>query len=211
MEPKKVFSRATGIYSVNTSGALQYGRPATSHYGDALLWGGTSGSNKAVKTFGKLDGDAPTAYLHPFLSTASKNITFVDGQLMKGYVFVADDTPLLKAYPFSTANSPAIGVTAQTAYFSLQTKFEISRIDLVFGEPLASGDSISVGVFKDEDTVVKSFGTASYAVDGAIRRKSLDASIYCEDQLSLLLTYTAGSVKVKAIEVYGEPMEPKTE
>ena len=208
-EPVKVFNRSTGIYSLNnTSAALNYGRNATSHYGNALLWGGSSGSNKTIKTFGKLDGDAPNAYLHPFLSTASKNITLVDGQLLKGYVFVGDDTPLLKAYPFSTANAPATGVTAQTAYFNLPGKTSIKRIDVVFGEPLASGDSVSIGVFKDEDTAVTSFGSATFSADGAIRRKPLFKQVVAEDQLSLLITYTAGAVKIKALEIYAEPETP---
>lgn len=202
-EPKKIFAIPTGIYSVNTSSALQYGRAAASHFANAVLWGGSSGSNKAIKTFGKLDISAPNAYLHPFLSTASKNITFVDGQLAKGYVLVGDDTPQLKAYPFSTANNPQAGNTAQTVYFSLPSKVAITRIDLVFGEPLVSGDAISAGIFTDEDTAVIPFGSVTFTADGARYRKTLIKSATCEDQLSVLLTFTSGSVKLKAVEVYG--------
>lgn len=206
-EPRKVFSHPTGVYTVLTQTALKYGRNACSHYGDALMWGGTSGSNYAVKTFGKLQSDLPTAYLHPFLSTASQNITYVNGQIAKGYVVVGDDGPNLKAYPFSSSGTPNTGVTAQTVYIPLETKTAIERIDLVFGEPLASGDSVSVSVYTDQDTSPISFGPSpSYANDGAIRRKPTYGSATCEDQVSILLTFTAGAVKIKSVCVYGTPM-----
>lgn len=207
---RKIETRSPGLYSVNSYNTLKYGRGACSHYGDALMWGGSSGSNTVIKSMGKLDTGAPAAYLHPFVSTANKNVTLVDAQLLKGYVFVGDDTPLLKAYPFSTANTPQTGNTAQTVYFSLPTKMSIKRIDVVFGEPLASGDSFSLGAFKDQDTAATTFGTATFAANGAIRRKSMypTNSLTVEDQFSILLTFTAGAVKVKAIEVYGESFTP---
>ncbi len=209
-EPQKVFSRSTGIYSNQTTSALKYGKGAASSYADALLWGGTSGTSQVVKTFGKLDATAPLSYLQPFLSTPNKNITHVSGQLVKGWVFVGDSTPQVKAYPFSTTNAPQTGVTAQTAYIPVPEKVQVGRIDLIFGEPLTSGDSITAGAFTDEDTTVTAFGTASFASDGATYRKCLypNTSVTAEDQLSLYLSYDAGAVKIKAVEVYGTDETP---
>ncbi len=210
-EPQQVFFRSPGIYSLNTSAALQYGRPAVSHYGNALLWGGASGSNKVINSLGKLDGDAPYAHLQPFLSTASKNITLVDGQLMKGYVFVADDTPLLKAYPFSTANSPATGITPQTVYFPLPSPVDITAIRVTFGEPLASGDSLGVSLYADQDTTPTSFGTIAYSASKTIRSKTLRQKLSAEDSFSLALSYDGGGPKIKKIEFFGDPRERKND
>lgn len=205
-DPRKIFGHSPSIYSVNASGALLYGRPATSHYADALLWGGASGSNKAIKSLGKLDGNAPSSYLHPFLSTASKNITLVDGNLLKGYVFVGDDTPLLKAYPFNVT-SPATGVSAQTVYFELDGPYDITKIRITFGEPLASGDSLTVAATSDEDTAATTFGTIAYDSAKTVRSKTLFAKMSAEDGLSITLTFNAGSVKIKKIEVFADERE----
>lgn len=202
---KKVFSRATGLYSVNSDSSLLYGRMAASYFGEALMWGGSSGSNNTVKSLGKLQSDAPNAYLHPFLTTANKNITLVAGQVVKGYVLVADDSPALVAYPF-TSPTPQTGVSAQTVYFPVPAKASIKRIEVVFGGPLASGDSLAVSVYKDEDTASVSYGSATFANDGAIRRKQLipTTPITVEDQFSLLITFTAGAPKIKTIHVYSD-------
>lgn len=206
-EPQKVFSRTPGIYSNQTSLTLKYGHGATSAYSDALLWGGASGSNYAVKTYGKLQSDAPFAYLEPFKTTANKNITFVDGLLLKGWVFVGDDTPALTAYPFSTTNAPQTSVTAQTAYIPLDGRYTIGRIDVVFGEPLASGDTLTMGVYTDEDTAVVSYNSVSYDANNTKRRHSFypNTPAICEGQISLYHSFDAGAVKIKSVEVYGQP------
>lgn len=203
---KKVFSIPTGIYTTFGYNTLLYGKATSSFFSDSVIWGGSSGSNYVIKSFGKLDTSAPLSYLSPFLSTASKNITLVDGQILKGWLYVADDTPQLKAYPFSTANSPQTSISAQTVYFQLPTKMEITRVDIVFGEPLVSGDSMSIQFKTDEDASVTPTTalSATYAADGAIRRKSVKpVNLFVEDQLSLVINFTAGAVKIKKIDIFG--------
>lgn len=202
---KKVYSRSSGIYS-QSSTPIVSGRLAASHYSDAVIWGGSSGSNKVIKSFGKLDITTPNTTIHPFLSTASKNITYVDGQIQKGYIFVGDDTPLLKAYPLSTTNSPQTSLVAQTVYFQTPEKYTIDRVDVVFGEPLVSGDSMSIQLKTDEDATAITALTATYATDGAIRKKKLRVTGFvAEDQFSIIINFTAGAVKIKKIEVWGTP------
>lgn len=210
---KKIFSHSPGVYTVSGYNVHRYGKFAASYFSDALLWGGSSGSNYAIKSLGKLDSSAPSAYLHPFKTTAEKQITLVDGQLLKGWVYVADTTPQLVAYPFSTTNAPQTSLSAQTIYFPLSRETQIKRIEVVFGEPLASGDAFDIDTRVDEDTAAVDYASCSYAVEGAIRRKVMHPNTTPRPnaQLSLVFNWTGGAVKLKRIEVYGEGESGKTE
>jgi len=214
-EVKKIFSHPPGVYTVVNYNVHHYGKSAVSYFSDSLVWGGTSGSNYAIKSLGKLDSSAPNAYLHPFLSTAGQNITLVDGQLLKGWLYVADDTPQLKAYPFSTTNAPQTGVSAQTIYYPLPYQVQIEKIKVTFGEPLASGDAFDIDTKIDEDTAAVDFDSVSYAVEGAVRSKVMtpktNATPRPNQQISFVLNWTGGAVKIKSIKVYGEAEEDKTE
>ena len=205
---RKVFSHSPGVYTLAGTTGPHYGN-ATSFFSDALLWGGQVGSStaRAVKSLGKLDSAALSAYLHPILGTASTNITYVDGQLIKGQIFIGDSTPQLKYYPIGSG-TPQTSVSAQTVYFQLPIKYNITHVDVVFGEPLASGDSMSIQLKSDEDTAVTPATAlaATYADDGAIRRKRVKVINYiAESQLSLVINFVAGAVKIKRIDIYGSP------
>lgn len=204
---KKVYSRSPGIYSTNAYSQITYGKACATYFTNALVWGGASGSNKVIKSFGQLDIALPAATVYPFLSTASKNITYVDGQMLKGYVLVGDDTPQLKAYPFSTANIPQTGLLAQTVYIPLGSKYQIERIDVIFGEPLVSGDAMSIQLKTDEDTAASTAMVGSFAQDGAIRRKKMyPDGFVADEQLSIVVNFTTGIPKIKRIDVWGTPM-----
>ncbi len=204
---KKVFDHPPGVYTVGTNSGIHYGR-ATSFFSDALLWGGQVGSStaRALKSFGKLDSAAVNAYLQPVLGTVSKNITHVNGQILKGQVLIADDTPQAVLYPIGSG-TPQTGVSAQTIYFQFPQPYDISRIVVTFGTKLASGDTLTVAAFKDEDTSSVAFGAVSYNANKTIRRWEFRPSGMFEvsQQMSILLTFTAGAVKIKKIEVFGIP------
>ena len=209
-----MFSHSPGIYTASGASALHYGN-ATSFFSDALIWGGQVGSSNAVtavKTLGKLDSSALSAYLHPLQGPISKNITLVDGQLSKGYVFVADDTPQLAYYPIGSG-TPGEGVSAQTVYFQLNQPIDIKHIDVVFGEPLALGDTLDLDVYRDQDNSATDFGSVSYDSTKTIRRfqfrNASGGALSIDEQFSLLISFTAGAVKIKKIEVFGHPMERK--
>lgn len=210
---KKIFSHAPGVYTASGASVIHYGKGAVSFFSDALLWGGNVGSTNAVtalKSLGKLDSSSASAYLNPILGTASKNITAVSGQILKGYVFAADSTPQIKYYPIGSG-TPQTSISAQTVYIPLGDKYQIERVDVVFGEPLASGDSMSIQLKTDEDTTAieatASALTASYATDGAIRRKSMKVTGFTADeQISVVVNFVAGACKIKRIEVFGSPV-----
>src|SRR3990167_4416435 len=206
---KKVFSHAPGVYTTSGATTVHYGKGATSFFSDALFWGGNVGSTttRALKSFCKLDSAALSAYLQTVKLTTNKNITAVNAQIYKGIIFVADSTPALLYYPIGSG-TPQTGVSAQTVYFSLPTKMEIKRVDVIFGEPLVSGDSVSIQFKTDEDASATPTTalSATYAADGAIRRKQVvPKGLFAESQISLIVNFTAGAVKIKKIEVYASP------
>lgn len=199
---KKILSRLIGFGTNTTDFGVGYGSNRAMVYGDALMFG----TDTTVDTFGKIEPDVPSAYFKPFkIPSGGGRPSMVSASLDAGRVFVGTTASKLYAFDFNAATHDS-GNTAQTVYFSLPSKTQVNRIDLVFGEPLVSGDAVSAGIFSDEDTAVKDFGSATFAANGAIRRKSLVKQIIVEDQISIQITFTSGAVKIKAIEVYGEPM-----
>lgn len=199
---KKVLSRNIGF---TTDGSLTngYGVNRGLVYNNSTLMFAT---DTTIDTYGKLQPDVPVAYLKNF-KIPSGYPTWINADFDAGRVYVGTTTPKLYAYDFNATTHDS-GNTAQTVYFKLPAKYQINRIDLVFGEPLASGDAISAGLYRDEDTAVTDFGATTFAVDGAVRRNSLYKQIICEEQISILVTFTSGAVKLKRLEIFGEPMTP---
>lgn len=105
----------------------------------------------------------------------------------------------------NNAQGGATGVVAETIFIPLERKWNILRIEVVLGEPLASGDSLNIDVKSDEDTSAADWGTISYAAHGAVRTVVLPGK-YIAENLKLVLNFNAGAVKIKKIMVYGDPM-----
>jgi hypothetical protein len=196
---RRINSRAPGIYQSQTKG-----NQSQSVYSNALVWAGSTPSgNKAIHTLGALDDTMPATYMTP-VKLGSSNVTLVDGQVYPGYVVVGTEAPDLKAYPLS-GGTPQTGVSAQTVYLPLEHSTDITKVELVFGEPLASGDSVSLTLRSDEDTTAAAFDPVSFAADGAVRSKKCFGSLSADHQVSLTLTFVGGAPKIKGILVYGTP------
>lgn len=199
---KKLDARSTGFGTVAdfTTG---YGANRGINYGMGSLMYGT---DSTVDVYGKLQPDVPFSYHKPF-KVASGRVSLVHAELDSGRVYVGTTTPKLYAYDFN-ATTRETGNTAQTVYFPVDGRVEIDRIDLVFGEPLASGDAITPSILSDEDTTAVDFASATFALDAAVRRKKCKGSkVVVEDQFSVKLTFTTGAVKVKRVEIYGTPLD----
>ena len=201
---RKILSRLIG-FSTLTSLASGYGANRAIVYNDGALMFGT---DTTIDTFGKLSPDLQNAYFKHFKLPASVGTaTFISAELDVGRVYVATSGNKLYGYDFN-ATTRSTGVSAQTVYFPLGDKYKIERIDVIFGEPLVSGDSMNIQVKSDEDTAaltVQNENTASYAQDGAIRRKEMAIKDFTVDeQLSLVINFTAGAPKIKRIVVWGD-------
>lgn len=173
----------------------------------ALTYAGADDNGKVrVSFFGKSDNDAPSALHRPVWENVSSIVSFVSSLSRPGFLIWATTTP--KLYTTQLASDTRItGVSAQTKYIPMPTRMTIDRIDVVFGEPLGSGDELNIDVKSDEDTGATDYGTASFSADGAIRRKSFFIPFECEN-LSLVINFVGGAVKIKKIEVYATPHTP---
>lgn len=105
----------------------------------------------------------------------------------------------------TSASGGATGYSAETIYVPLERKWNILGIDVILGEPMASGDSLNIDVKSDEDTSASDWGTMSYAIEGAVRTKRL-SNRYTAENLKLVFNFNGGNVKIKKVIVYGEPM-----
>lgn len=203
---KKILSRLIG-FGTTADVVTGYGASRAAIYNNEAV---VFATDTTIDTLGALDNSIPSAYFKPFKVPDSVGTpSFVFTNFAVGSVYVATDGDKLYRYDFN-GSTRETGVSAQTIYFPLRSKTRIHRVDIVFGEPLASGDAMSLQFKKDEDTAVSPTTalTATYADDGAIRRKSVRVlDFVAEDQLSLVLNWTTGAVKIKKIEIYGTPVE----
>lgn len=194
-------------FGTPTDVTIGYGtQRATTYNQDSLIWA----TDSTIDLYGSAEPGFPVGYFKPFkIPTSVGTPSMVFAEFASGSVYVATDGDKLYRYDFN-GTTRETGVSAQTIYFPLRTKTRIERIDVVFGEPLISGDAMSLQLKKDEDTAVSPTTalTATYAADGAIRRKSVRLTEFVtESPLSLVLNWTTGEVKIKSIEIYGKPVE----
>lgn len=199
---RKVLSRLIG-FGTPADLASGYGAHRVDVYNQSALIFGT---DTTIDTIGSLAPDIPSAYFKHFKVPASVGTpTCVFSKFAAGSVYVATDGDKLYRYDFN-GSTRETGVLAQTIYFPMAHKTEITHVEIIFGEPLASGDSVSVQLKTDEDTAVTptTAVVASYALYGAIRRKRLPiAQYFTESPLSLVVNFVAGSPKIKTIKLYG--------
>ena len=172
---------------------------------------GTTGAGGKVSLLGKPSPLLPSSYHQPLIIDAAANngACFVDGEFMSGAVIIGDQSPALKAYFLGASSSTAaIGLSATTNFLSFPSKLRIDRIDVVFGEPLIAGDAFNIDTKLDADSTAEDFGTASFALDGAIRRKSMLKlpGLVVDSQVALILNFVTGHVKVQRVEIYGHYM-----
>lgn len=204
---RKVLSRLIGFGTVADFLAGYGTSRATVYNQDALIFA----TDTTIDSFGKLSPDLPFAYYKSFkIPSGGGRPAFVDALFDVGRVLVGTSTPKLYAFDFDAATRDT-GVSPQTIYFPFKEKVQVHRMDVILGEPLASGDAFDIDTKVDEDTAAVNFGASqTFANLGAVRRVSIypDAPVEVDTQLSLIFNLTAGAVKFKKVEVYGQPMTP---
>lgn len=176
-------------------------------YNNILLWGDVDG---IVQSYGKWAPDAPAAFFKPFDIGTSVGITALTipisftGLSVPTLVVGSSDTN--KGFSLFGSVTSATGVSAETIYFTPEVSnfIQIKRIDITFAEPMASGDSVNIDVQEDEDTAAQDYGTASFAAQGAVKKKKIFKDLGNMEQFKLIINFNGGSPKIKRIDVYGE-------
>lgn len=163
-----------------------------------------SGQTGELYTYGSPNIKLPKVFSAPAtgLGTIASIRVWNNQNLSKIYVGAATN----KLYVLQTMNKT--GVLAKTAKIDLKRTWRITAVK-VFTEPLISGDSLTVDVYGDLNTAIISAQTFTFASDGAKSTKfinTLNTSVDNRtDEVVIQFTFTAGVVKVKRIELYGEP------
>lgn len=203
---KKVLSRFIG-FATPSNLISGYGSNRALVYNESSVMFGT---DTTIDTFGRLSPDLANAYFKHFTGMTGTP-TFISASLDVGRVYVGTTSSKLYAFDFNgtTRNT---GVSAQTVYVPFGDKYQIDRVDVVFGEPLVTGDSMSIQLKTDEDTSASTAMVASHAQDGATRRKRFNpvGGFVVDEQLSIVVNFTAGAVKIKKIDVYGTRIDVNT-
>jgi|GEM_PF-3271492 len=171
-------------------------------FSQALVIGGDT----RLSTLGKVLPDVPSAFHQPFAGFTGV-ASMVAASAKTNDIFVG--TTSSKLYRVKWSDTPGTGAAAQTIFIDLQRWWQIGRIVLHFDDQFASGDSFAVSVSPDAGTPLSSWGAVTYADSGAIRNKELYGTLEAR-RLQLQLTFTAGAVKLRGIEVWGDPIEVPT-
>jgi hypothetical protein len=210
-----------GIYEVSFGGGVRklpprftaFGTPtdvvigygtqrATSYNHDTLIWA----TDTTIDTYGPPEPGAAPAYFKPFkVPSAVGTPTLVFSDFATGAVYVATDGDKLYKYEFNSSTRET-SVSAQTIYFPLLYKTQITKLEVVFGEPLTTGDALTIQLKTDEDSsaIPGTALTISRALHGAIRRKTVTfQNTFAEAPFCVVVTLTAGAPKIKTINVYG--------
>lgn len=195
-----VFSLSSPPRNLRRMLGSAYGYPnSTGLLGDAIIWGVST----YINSYGKMAPNVPNAFFRPFAGYDSANKTLIM-TLAKIRLFLVG-TAGNKLY--STSLVAGGGAAApETIFFDLGAEYQIGYIEVVFGTPLASGDSVSFALNDGQSSVT--WGSSSFTLDGALKKKRItadnDISVIAEE-LSITISYIAGNVKIKKITVYGTP------
>jgi hypothetical protein len=190
-----------------SDGPLVGGVSPTSHTiaveDSVLYWGmtGTGGVADVAAYGSPVPGMSPRFY-KPYkgINNNGSYSTSYLASIGKYQMFIAGNDKFGTLSNVSYGNT---GVSAETIYIPLGSKYDIKRIEVILGEPLASGDSLNIDLQSDEDTSASDWGTMSYALHGAVRSKMLPGAFKVES-LKLILNFNGGNPKIKKIAVYGD-------
>lgn len=195
--PQKIRSLDTG----DVPGSNYHG--AISSINNAVIWGG--GGNSEVLSYGEMmQGIGVNNVLHmPYAySTDNARTTMIaaDVRTNKMYTGTANNN----LYRWDLTSGGQTGISGETVYIPMPYKAHIREVELILGEPMASGDSLNIDLQADEDVAATDWGTAAYATQGAVKRVILRKSKRDVENLKMILNFNGGNVKIKRINVYGE-------
>jgi hypothetical protein len=196
------------VYSLLSTDTAGVSSTTGSHHsmdvlGEGVLWG----SGTRLHYYGKMIPQAERAYHQPF-AVPSGTATMVASSAKYQKVFVGTTTPKFGYYDFSDSGTPDTGVNAESRVIDLGQEYLIGRIDVVLGSKLASGDSLNIGVGTGVGTTLNDFqseNAVSYTNYGATNSVKLDGSVKAE-QFIIKPTFVGGGVKIKRIDVWGDPV-----
>ncbi len=183
-------------------------------YQDGVIWADGEGT---FNTYGKMIPQAPDALFKTFVNNDTNNARYVNAQanFAKIYVGYGGGTSFgfydLTGAGSTIAGAGAGGTPIDTIYMDLGDEINVVKADVWLAEPLAAGDpsdSLTVTYKTDEASSEGTFtSNVAFNTYGTAKRIELyPTNPPISDQLKLLFYFTAGNVKIKKIDLYGEPI-----
>ncbi|MBI5573492.1 MAG: hypothetical protein HY919_02930 [Elusimicrobia bacterium] len=192
------YTKPVKIRTLGVEDAPRYGYPfAADVINNAVLFGG--GSN-FISSYGKFIPEISNAYFQPIINFTG-SVSFIDAISKVNSVFIG--TVSNKLYYWSLSGSGGTSASyPETVYFDLDDETNITRIDILLGEPLATGDRFTLQYQGDEDSAAADYGSFEFDTHGAVKKIRLNKEIQT-NQLKLLFNFQTGNVKIKTLKVYG--------
>lgn len=223
--PNILIRGSYGLYICSYYNPPQYVRPLQSISAsypnsiismfDGALFIDRDNNNLPIASYwGKVMPTAPNAYFQLFNvpnQSSSLTLTLLDTDAPAGFLVGNGNDAgggavnRLLRYRFSDAGTT--GAIADTIYFDFPSNMQINRADVIFGDALATGDSLKVDFITAESdaALTGQSQTITYATEGAIRYKRTFPN-FITNQLKLRLTFQGGNPKVRRLIVYGYPV-----
>jgi hypothetical protein len=174
--------------------------------GGAVVWGNTGGS---VSAFGKFVPALGNSYSKPFGGFGANDLTLVCVNAVTNKLFVGGADDELYRTKWTGDGTNLTGVTAETVFIDLNRWWQIGRVVVEFEGALAENDALSIFMSPDSDAPSYQAGSAAFASHGAVRLRELYCSLEAR-KLSLDISFVSGAVRIRKIEVWGDPIEAPT-
>ncbi len=194
--PPQEYLRRTGMLFGRSQGKTADVRKGV------MIWSDNTG---VVGSYGSAGYKLPEILQTPYKvpTGVNENISSLMYYVPLNVLYVATSTP--KLYIIYTGTATA-GLSAQTPYIDLGRYWKLHYLKIIT-DTLASGDSLTLSLKSvSGGTELLDATTFTYSADGAKKTKNLPISGKITDQFQLTITFTAGAVKVKEVQLFGEPM-----
>ena len=179
--------------------------------GEAIVWANTAGS---VSSYGKFIPSLPTAYMKPFAGFGSFDLSLICTSGKTNDVHVATGEDKLYRVHWDGTGDNLTGVDAETIFIDLKRWWQIGRVVVEFDGQLQGVDEdvydrLVVSMLTHSLSSLFLAGQARYDSDGAISIKEIFTSLEAR-KLSLRIRFSKGAVRIRNIEVWGDPIAAPT-
>ena len=167
-----------------------------------------NGQNTVLYSYGKVNNNFKTG-LNCLVSgmTGYTRASNFSANLSRGFISTSNKLYYVDYETQKTASSDVI----KTSYINMSSLYSIDRIDVIFENKLATGDSVAIKVRRTEGTTdgvdYQDYSTISFTNHGAVNNaKSVSTNKLIADCISLELTIS-GTCVIKQIDIYGTTTE----
>ena len=202
------FSYSTSPRKINVNINAPYGRNNVTDVLGNMIYSGNR--ENSISAYGSPLPGYPAVLYRPFTGWSSAQaVAALTTKARRYYIYFSTNDGSL--YRQSLLGGGATGLIADTIAIPLGRKVRVKAIKVLLGNYLVAGDNLKIYTQTDPDDAFSLFGTVSYAKHGKVKRVTLRAMRssshlkVADKDLALRFGYDGGNVKVRDLEVWGEP------